>query len=121
MTENVAFPTPGRLHREVADTVVRVLREITGRGATRARAILSDDVAMVVLYDTLTKGEHMLVERGQAEQVLAYRHAFQKAMRTEVSAAVEIVLGREVVAFMSTNHIDPDCSCEIFMLGAERE
>lgn len=120
MSENTAFPTPGRLHRDLADTVVRVLREITGRGATRARAILSEDVAMVVLYDTLTKGEQMLVDRGLSEQVLTYRHAFQMAMRTEVTAAVEEVLGREVVAFMSTNHVDPDCSCEIFMLGKAR-
>jgi uncharacterized protein YbcI len=117
MPEHAAQPSQGHLQRELADTVVRVLREITGRGATRARAIINDDVAMVVLYDTLTTGERMLVSRGQEAEVLAFRHAFQRAMTEEVTAAVQVLLGRRVVAFMSTNHVDPDCSCEIFILG----
>ncbi|CAN5604091.1 hypothetical protein BH20ACT19_BH20ACT19_00870 [soil metagenome] len=38
-------------------------------------------------------------------------------MRNSLSAAVEDVLGRKVIAFMSANHIDPDLAAEIFLLA----
>ena len=37
-------------------------------------------------------------------------------MREEAVAAVEQLIGRKVIAFMSTNHIDPDLAVEIFVL-----
>jgi hypothetical protein len=38
-------------------------------------------------------------------------------MRSDMIAAVEEITGRSVVAFMSTNHVDPDIACEILMLA----
>jgi uncharacterized protein YbcI len=102
---------------ELADGTVRILREYTGRGANRARAVFSDDLAVVVLYDSLTKGEQTLVDHGHADDVLGIRRTFQITMETELRALVERVTGRHVLAFMSANHVDPDVSVESFILG----
>ena len=45
----------------ISDAAVRLLREYTGRGPTGARTTISHDSVMIVLRDTLTKGERMLV------------------------------------------------------------
>lgn len=105
------------LKSAVADLVVRTMQDYTGRGATRARTIIDQDTILVVLEDTLTKGERVLVEHGREEDVLRIRRTFQETMRQDLSRAVEQLVGRRVDAFMSTNHTAPDYAIEIFMLG----
>ena len=71
----------------------------------------------VVLRDTLTKGERSLVRDGRESLVLEMRKAFQNTMREDLVAGVEAIIGRQVVAFMSDNHIDPDFAVESFVLA----
>jgi hypothetical protein len=40
-------------------------------------------------------------------------------MREELAGGVAQITGRDVVAFMSANHIDPDVGVEVFILAAE--
>ena len=81
-----------------------------------AKATINGDSVMILLGDTLTRGERRLVATGKADRVLQLRHDFQLVMRDELVAAVEHALGRKVIAFMSQNHIDPDLAAEIFIL-----
>jgi uncharacterized protein YbcI len=106
----------GSPNAEISRSAVQVLREFTGRGRTRARTTINTDSVMIVLGDTLTKGERNLAEHGKAERVLAIRHDFQLMMREELVALVERTLDRNVIAFMSDNHFDPDLAVEVFIL-----
>lgn len=106
----------GSLNAAVANAVVRLVREYTGRGPTEARAIISGDFVCVLMKDTLTKGEVSLVQDGRVEAVLAMRREFQKTMREDLVAAVEMLTERKVIAFMSDNHVDPDMAAETFVL-----
>lgn len=96
--------------------MVRRTAQYTGRGPTKARTIIRDDVVLVVLEDTLTKGERSLVTHDRAHKVLELRHEFQEAMGADLTADIERLTGRRVIAFMSTNHIDPDLAAELFIL-----
>jgi len=42
-------------------------------------------------------------------------------MREELSAAVAVLTEREVIAFMSDSHLEPDYSVEVFVLAPEAE
>jgi len=106
----------GRLAAAISNVVVRLLSEYTGRGPTKARTMIRDNLVVVLLQDTLTKGEQALVDTGHEDQVLALRSTFQMAMRREAEAAIEELTGRKVAAFMSANHVDPDLAAEIFVL-----
>jgi uncharacterized protein YbcI len=101
---------------EIANEAVGVLREYTGRGPTRAKTMINEDVVTVLFADTLTKGERRLAENGHAERILELRHDFQQVMRDDLVAIVERHLKRKVIAFMSQNHIDPDLAVEVFVL-----
>ena len=106
----------GSLSVAISNAIVGFLREYTGRGPTKARTTIRDNVVVVMLEQTLTKGEQSLVKKGRGEKVLALRHDYQDAMRDESSAKIAELTGRMVIAMMSTNHIDPDLGAEIYVL-----
>ena len=109
-------PPNGSPNAKISRSAVQLLREYTGRGPTRARTTINTDSVMIVLGDTLTKGERKLAESGKAERVRAVRHDFQLVMREDLVALVERTLDRKVIAFMSDNHLDPDLAVEVFIL-----
>jgi uncharacterized protein YbcI len=103
----------------ISNLTVRLLSHYTGRGPTKARTFFNEDMVTVVLRDTLTKGEVSLVENDHGELVLATRKTFQDVMGADLTAGVEEILQRKVVAFLSANHIDPDIAVETFLLAPE--
>jgi uncharacterized protein YbcI len=107
---------PGSVAADISNAVVRLLSEYTGRGPTKARTHINEDLITVVLRDTLTKGERSLVAAGKSEVVMTTRVAYQQAMKTDLVAAVERCSDRKVAAFLSENHIDPDIAIESFVL-----
>jgi uncharacterized protein YbcI len=106
------------LYAAISTAIVKCVREYTGRGPMRARTTIRDNVVVVMLEETLTKGEKVLLTKGRSEQVLALRHEYQEAMREESSERVAALTGRTVVAMMSANHLDPDLAAEIYVLDA---
>ena len=109
-------PPSVALHVALSNAIVKCMRDYTGRGPTKARTSIRDNVVVVMLEQTLTKGEQVLVKKGRVEQVLALRHEYQEAIREESSLKVAELTGRNVIAFMSANHLDPDLAAEIYVL-----
>ena len=99
---------------------MRLLNEYTGRGPTKARTYISEDLVTVVLQDTLTRGERSLVRNGEVELVLASRKAYQNTMGPALIASLEEILGRKVLAFLSANHVSPDYAVETFVLEPQQ-
>lgn len=100
----------------ISTATVRLLHEYTGRGPTKAKTLINEDVVTVLMADTLTKGERKLVDTGRTDQVLQLRHEYQMVMRDDLVQIVERQLHRKVIAFMSQNHTDPDLAVEVFVL-----
>ena len=79
------------------------------------------DVVTVLMQETLLKAEHSLIKDSKGALVVEMRRSFQQTMRDELSAAVERLMERKVVAFMSDSHLEPDYSIEVFVLAPEGE
>lgn len=109
-------PTGGTLGAEISNAVVRITAEYTGRGPTKARSSIRDDLVVVLMQDTLTKGERNLREAGQSDLVAQTRVGYQKAMQHDFVDAIQTLTQRKVIAFMSANHMQPDMSAELFVL-----
>ena len=101
---------------EISTAAVKLVAEYTGRGPTKAHTVINRDSVMILLADTLTKGERSLVRMGMSDHVAETRKRYQEAMREDLIAVVEDRVGRKVIAFMSDNHIDPDMGAEVFVL-----
>jgi len=119
MTDATQRAAGGALYSAISNAVVGIVHEYTGRGPTRARTSMRDDVVVVVLQETMLKAEHSLVQDNKSELVAQMRRSFQQTMRADMSAAVSTLTGREVIAFMSDSHLEPDYSVEVFVLAPE--
>jgi uncharacterized protein YbcI len=109
----------GAARSAIANAIVRLHAEHYGRGPTRARAQLMEDVVIVVLEDVFTTAERTLVAAGRGDQVQATRAAFADALRDRFVAAVEAACGRRVRAFMSQTHLAPEVAVKVFVLEPE--
>jgi len=117
MTGTDSAPAGTNPHLAISNLVVRLLSQYTGRGPTKARTYLNDDLVTVVLHDSLTHAERTLVDKGRSELVLETRRTFQDVMGDDLIAGVQDILGREVIAFCSANHVDPDIAVETLILA----
>lgn len=111
----------GSIPAAISNAVVRLMSEYTGRGPTKARTHVHEDLITVVLQDTLTKGERSLVRDGASDLVLRMRKAYQTTMADDLVAAIEMITQRRVMAFLSDNHIEPDVAIESFVLAPEAD
>ena len=109
----------GEMLAQVSNSLVRLHSEYYGRGPTKAKTYMQDDVLFAVLSDIFTTVEKTLIDVGRSEHVRETRHVFQLAMEKRFCEAVEEITGRRVRAFLSQTHIDPDLAVEIFLLEAE--
>lgn len=116
MTSLHEAATGGALDAAISNAIVGLIREHVGRGPTKARTIHGGRVVLCVLEETMTKAERTLVSAGEDAFVIRMRSALQSAMRHELTAAVEGLTRRKVVAFMSASHAEPDLAAEVFVL-----
>lgn len=105
----------------ISNLVVKLTSDYTGRGPTKARTHIEDDLITVIMRDTLTKGERSLVRDGRSEVVRSTRFAYQQTMRDDLVSGVEAISGKKVAAFLSANNVDPDVAAEIFLLDGAPE
>lgn len=113
----------GRRATAISNEITRLHREFYGRGATTTRTVIDRDYVISFLEDIYTPVERTLLDAGEGATVRQTRQAFQDAMRGRFSEAVEAIMGRKVIAFMSQVHVDPDMAAEVFVLepdGSDR-
>jgi uncharacterized protein YbcI len=108
-----------RLTAAISTAVVHVFSQYTGRGPTKARTTIDGELVVVIVRDGMTKGERALVIGGREDEVLQLRRAFQDNMRQDLVAVIERLTERNVEAFMSANHTNPDAGAEIFLLDGD--
>jgi uncharacterized protein YbcI len=104
----------------VSNAMVKLYKELFGRGPTRARTnFAGPDVLVCTLQDSLTQAERQLVDMGEHGRLRDMRMFFQYASETAFREIVEQTTGREVWAFVSGIDTARDVSSEVFYLVPE--
>ena len=105
----------------ISRRIVGLLKEYYGKGPTKARTYQSGELVVVVLAGGYTQAERTLIEEGRAKTVMDVRAEFQDVMGPRFKQVISEELRRDVVAFMSAAHHDPDYNVELFILAPEAE
>lgn len=97
--------------------MVRLYKEMFGRGPTKARSYFAGpDVRVCILPETFTPAERNLVAMGESQRLRDARVFFQHASEEQFRATVEEILGRRVTGFVSGVDVGSDLAAEIFLL-----
>ena len=110
----------GEARSVISREMTRLHAQYYGRGPTKAKTYISEDLVVVVLEETFTRAERTLVGRGETEAIQHIRRRFQQHMRDEFSAIVEQATGRKVRVFLSETDLEQDVSVELFLLADDR-
>ena len=101
----------------VSNEMVRIYKEQFGRGPTKVRTDWAGpDVLISTLRESLTAAERNLAEMGELARLRDTRMFFQYAGEKEFVSAIEEIVGRRVVAFVSGIDARRDVSAEVFYL-----
>ena len=96
--------------QEVTNAMVRIYKELLGRGPTKARsAYAGPDTLVATLEDSLTSAERNLIRLGEHQRVRETRTLFQHASEHVFVEAVEQITGRRVRAFVSGTDTHKTC------------
>ena len=110
----------GEMRATISNEIVRLQAEYYGKGPTRAKTYIVEDLVVVVLEESFTRAEKTLAERGEREAIEHIRRRFQQQMADDFTSVVEQATGRKVRVFLSETNIDQDVSVETFLLADER-
>lgn len=112
-----------RLIGERTEALARVCKEIVhihkrfyGKGPTKARAHLAEDLLTVVLEGGFTRGEETLRGSGHEDEVQRSRLAMKRSVERVFCEAVEDAVGRPVRSFMSACDPAGGIQVEVFVL-----
>jgi uncharacterized protein YbcI len=107
----------GQLLTAISNRIVSMLHEHYGRGPINAKTYVLDDMIVVVLRGCgFIPLEQTIMDSGEPERVLAIREDFQRLMAGRFRQVIEELTGRNVVAFVSRGHVEPDITMEIFFV-----
>ena len=97
--------------------MVRLYKELFGRGPTKARTnYAGPDTIVTTIQNSLTSAERSMLALDEHQRVREIRMFFQHASEREFSRTVEEITGRKVWAFVSGIDTAQDVSAELFYL-----
>ena len=108
--------TRGEVLAEISTALVQLHSRYYGKGPTKPKTHMVNDTVISILRGGFTTVERTMLDRGDADAVHHMRRSFQTAMEEQFTAVVEKATGRNVIAYMSEIHENPDLAVEIFVL-----
>jgi uncharacterized protein YbcI len=103
--------------QELTNAMVRLYKELFGRGPTKARThYAGPDTVLVSIENSLTAAERNLIGLDEHQRVREVRMFFQHASERDFTETVEEITGRKVWAFVSGIDTQRDVSSEVFYL-----
>jgi uncharacterized protein YbcI len=99
----------------ISREIVTAMKQYYGRGPSRAKSYLIDDLLFVVMRGGITVAEETMLEAGEADTVRAFRQRFENVMAKRLVGTIEQLTERVVVNYQSQVLFDPDVLIEMFV------
>lgn len=94
-------PTRGQLERTLSQRIQALYKNQLGQQPSRVQCQIFDGKVVIILEDSITKPEKVLVENGQEELAEKVRDDLDKAMHPQLSDLIKDVVGIDVVDVLS--------------------
>jgi uncharacterized protein YbcI len=112
---------PESLRLAISNGLVRIKKELYGKGPTKAKTFINDNYVFAVLEGGLTRNEETMLAAGEHRLVREFRLRFQEAVAQQIRQVVEEATGRKVLGYHSQIVFEPERAFEIFVLDGPPE
>jgi uncharacterized protein YbcI len=111
---------PSQLETRIADQIALLQADYYGVPPKGARAyVIPGEIVVVVLRETFTPAEKVLIKHGDAEAIQHSRRRFQQLSREDFGSVVEQATGEQVESFLSETNLEKEVAVEIFLMAGE--
>jgi uncharacterized protein YbcI len=100
------LPTRGQLERTLSQRVQAFYRTQLGHQPSKVQCYIADGKVIIVLEDSITKPEQVLLENGQEQLAEKVRNDLDKALHPQLTSLVEEVIGIKVIDLLSDATFD---------------
>jgi uncharacterized protein YbcI len=108
------------LETRIADQMALLQADYYGVPPKEARAyVIPGEIVVVVLRETFTPAEKVLIGNGDAEAIQHSRRRFQQLSREDFGAVVEQATGEQVESFLSETNLEKEVAVEIFLMAGK--
>jgi uncharacterized protein YbcI len=111
----LAVPEGTSLLSTISREMVKAMKTYYGRGPTKAKSYLVDDLLFIVMRGGSTEAEKTMLEAGEQDTVREFRQRFENVMAARLVGTIEQLTERTVVNYQSQVLFDPDVTVEIFV------
>ncbi|HEX6455828.1 MAG TPA: DUF2294 domain-containing protein [Solirubrobacterales bacterium] len=105
----------------ISREMVKAMKTYYGRGPTKAKSYLMDDLLIIVMRGGITEAEQTLLDAGEADAVRAFRQRFENIMAERLVGTIEQLTERRVLTYQSQVLFDPPTVVEVFLFDKPLE
>ncbi|HEV2724244.1 MAG TPA: DUF2294 domain-containing protein [Thermoleophilaceae bacterium] len=109
----------GALLARISNEMVRAQKEFFGKGPTKAKSYMLDDMLIIVMRGGMTTAEKTMLDFGHPDQVRQFRQLFENSMTERLTGKMEELTGRKILTYQSQILFEPDVVVEIFVFDSE--
>ena len=114
---DASYPTRGQLERSLSQRIQALYRTRLEHQPSRVTCQIFDEKIVIVLEESITQAEQLLVESGQGELAEQVRSELDAALQPELKALIEEIAGVTVVDILSDAKLETGRTATVAILA----
>lgn len=110
-------PTRGQIERTLSQRIQSLYRNQLEHNPSRVVCQIFDDKIAIVLEDSITQPEQVLVDNGQEDLAQQVRIELDEALQPQLRALIEEVVGVTVIDLLSNAKLETGRSATVAILA----
>ncbi|HCF30133.1 MAG TPA: hypothetical protein DEV81_23690 [Cyanobacteria bacterium UBA11049] len=112
-----SYPTRGQIERTLSQRIQALYRNQLEHQPSRVTCQLFDEKVAIILEDSITQPEQLLVNNGQAELAEKVRAELDDALQPQLKELIEEIVGVCVIDILSNAKLDTGRTATVVILA----
>jgi uncharacterized protein YbcI len=117
LTMDSSYPTRGQLERTLSQRIQALYRNQLEHQPSRVTCQLFDEKLAIILEDSITQPEQLLVNNGQTELAEKVRAQLDDVLQPQLKGLIEEVVGVSVVDILSNAKLETGRTATVVILA----
>lgn len=114
---DASYPTRGQIERTLSQRIQALYRTQLEHQPSKVTCQLFDEKIAVILEDSITQPEQLLVSQGQEELAEKVRAELDQALQPQLKTLIEEVVGVDVVDILSNAKLETGRTATVVILA----